>query len=308
VQPDLIWAEHWRPAAVASYAGIDVPVIYSHHDWRWRLAEVKAERRASDGGAWRDRYRVHRVRRAEEALVQRVAACVSGSAREVEQMRSLGANRVGYFPTTRYPTVRTNGRPTPPRIVHLGSMQATASREGLRRFLDVVWPRLQGKTDAPPSFWQIGSMAAAAPELQRQIEAQGGRCTGYVQDLTTVLRPYDLHVIPWEHDTGTRTRAPIAFDRGQVVVATRAAMACMPEARDGENCVLVDDLDEMASVLHALYHDDARRQRLGDAARQTFLDVFTREAMQPRFDRFLENCLSTAVPSLERVGDPEESE
>ncbi|NBC18949.1 MAG: glycosyltransferase [Bacteroidetes bacterium] len=311
VQPDLIWAEHWRPAAVAVYAGVDVPVVYSHHDWRWRLAEVKAEHGASEGSTWRDRYRIFRVRRAEEALVQRVAACVSGSVREVEQMQALDARRVGYFPTTRRPTsvMRVaNGQDTAPRIVHLGSMQATASREGLRRFLDVVWPQLEEQSGAPPSFWQIGSMDAAAPELQHQIDAQGGRCTGYVQDLTTVLRPYDLHVIPWEHDTGTRTRAPIAFDRRQVVVATRAAMACMPEARDGENCVLVDDLDEMASVLHALYHDSARRQCLGDAARQTFLDAFTREAMQPRFDRFLANCLSTAVPFLERVGDPEDSE
>ena len=148
-------------------------------------------------------------------------------------------------------------------------------------------------------------MDAASSELRRQVEAQGGRCAGYVQDLTTVLRPYDLHVIPWEHDTGTRTRAPIAFDRRQVVVATRAAMACMPEARDGENCVLVDHLDEMASVLHALYHDAARRQRLGDAARQTFLDAFTREAMQPRFDRFLAALFAPVESSLERVQSPE---
>jgi len=81
-----------------------------------------------------------------------------------------------------------------------------------------------------------------------------------------------------------------------VVVATRAAMACMPEAQDGINCVLVDRLEDMVPVLHALYEDEGRRKRLGNAARQTFLAAYTREVQQERFNRFLEACMRLSEP------------
>ena len=103
-----------------------------------------------------------------------------------------------------------------------------------------------------------------------------------------MLRPYDLHLIPWEHSTGQRTRLPVAFNFGQVVVAARPGIAGYPEAQDGLNCRLVDRLEEMAPVISELLADPAQRLRLGRAARETFMDGFTRPGLLPRYQTLIE--------------------
>jgi glycosyltransferase involved in cell wall biosynthesis len=80
---------------------------------------------------------------------------------------------------------------------------------------------------------------------------------------------------------------PVAFNHAQVVVATRAAVACYPEARDRENCRLVDRLEDMGSVINQLLRDQPQRIRLAESARKTFEKSFTRSALLPRYAEVL---------------------
>jgi glycosyltransferase involved in cell wall biosynthesis len=167
-------------------------------------------------------------------------------------------------------------------------MGTTANREGLAAFFKGVWPQLKGLN---VRFEVVGDTSTAPPELQKHLRTVA--CTGFVQDLTKVLRPYDIHIIPWEHSTGQRTRLPLAFNHAQVVVATKASVACYPEARDGENCRLVERLEDMVSVIPYLMADHAERTRLGRAARATFEKQFTRASLLPRY--------AAVISSLTRV-------
>ena len=70
--------------------------------------------------------------------------------------------------------------------------------------------------------------------------------------------------------------------------SSRAAVTGLPELSSGENCVLVEDLEEMGPAVLELLADAPRRRELGCAGRATFLNHFTREAVQPRFDQFID--------------------
>ena len=106
-----------------------------------------------------------------------------------------------------------------------------------------MWPVLK---DTGVELEVVGDLTGASLELQQHLRSV--KCVGFVKDLRSVLRPFDIHIIPWEHNTGQRTRLPLALAMSQVVVSTKAAVACYPEAVDGINCRLLDTLDEMASV------------------------------------------------------------
>jgi glycosyltransferase involved in cell wall biosynthesis len=170
-------------------------------------------------------------------------------------------------------------------------MRTTANRIGLERFLAVVWPQVCAQMAAPPELWIVGDLSGISTDMQRQLEQAGAICTGFAPELTTVLRPYDIHIMPWEHNTGTRTRLPVIFNFAQVLVATSAAAACVPEAQHGTNALLIDALPDMAAAIVALCADDARRKQIGQAARRTFEQSFVRAALQPQFDHFIEQCL-----------------
>lgn len=286
VRPQLILAYLRGPALLARRATSDIPVVYGHYDWEWRLFSLRHPEKQH---LWRIKLNRWLVKRVEENLVRRVAGCISGSASEAAEISSLGSKVVEYFPTAYVPshTADVSAPLPPPRIVHLGGLHVDANRIGLKRFVQVVWPSLDRGGNPVPEFWVIGSKKNAHESFLTQLSEVGAVCTGFVENLDGVLRPYDIHVIPWEYSTGTRTRVPLALNHLQVIVSTRAAVSCFPELEDGENCVLVDDLEQMAREILALIPDEERRKRIGRAGRYTFMKHFTREALQPRFDRFM---------------------
>ena len=295
VRPELIWAEDWLAATLAVKAGPRLPIVYSHHDWMWR---VKHFRHAEATGTWKGRVKAWLRRRQDASVLRRVSGCVSASASEAAEARRLGARHATYFPITYAPAeVRTHAAEGPPRIVHLGGMQTTANRLGLQRFLDIAWPVICQGPGSPPELWNVGSLGDAPEPLLASLKRVGGVNTGFVPDLSSVLRPYDVHIIPWEHDTGTRTRIPLVLSFGQVLVSTKAAAACLPDLRSGHDCLLVDNLEAMGREILALLPDAQRRRRLGRSAQSTFFSHFTRKAVQPRFDEFISTLRANTLAS-----------
>jgi glycosyltransferase involved in cell wall biosynthesis len=290
-QPTLIWAEHLLPTTVAVQALRPEKVVYSHHDWHWRIKSLR-----HDSSDWRRRILMRARRRHEEKLVRVVKACITGSGSEGEDIAHISGKPVGYFPITYEPVDQSSQEfHDDVRIVHLGGMQTTANRLGLARFLEISWPLICLELPVPPQLWVVGSLSGASENLQDMLHAADARCTGYVEDLGTVLRSYDLHIIPWEYDTGTRTRIPLAMNRSQVIVSTQAAAACLPELEHEHNCVLTSDLVEMAYEIIALSANNQRRRRLAHASHETFLQNFTVEALQPRLEKFLSSEVELPV-------------
>lgn len=305
LRPDFIWAEHRVPAMLAERAATGVPIVYSHHDWEWALRQLRHEAKKETlgrGQNLRARFGVWQTKRAEHATVRGVAACVSGSVTEAAEFRELGARRAAYFPTTYEPADLGGGRRDAAgrlRIIHLGGMQGSRNQLSVSRFLKHSWFPSCDRHVASPELWMVGSMKSAPDELMDELRRARAVCTGFVRDLGEALRPGDIHVVPWELATGTRTRIPVALNHAQALVSTRAAASCLPELRDGENCVLVEDLGEMGRAIAALLDDPARRQRIARAGRETFLRHFTREALQPRFQQFVEELRADSAAAAQ---------
>lgn len=286
---DFIWAEDLVPATIAQRAVPDLPVIYSHLDWKWK---IKQHRNSSKSKKIKKRFHFWMSRRHEEKLVRQVAGCVSASISEASDLQNLGAKSVEYFPTT-YKQVAPPARVIPntrPRIVHLGGMNTTANRIGLQRFLDVSWPLIKEKIKPIPEFWVIGDLSAASRVLLSNLN-QEAVCTGFVEDLSSVLRFGDIHIVPWEHNTGTRTRIPLVLAHGQVLVSTKPGAACIHELQNNQNAILVDDLQQMSNIIVELIHNADLRMKIAKNALATFNKSFTRAALQPRFNKFISNLV-----------------
>lgn len=290
VMPEFIWAEDLLATMLAVQTPIQRPIVYSHNDWKWRIKQHRTTKKTQK---WYDHIKYRLRRRQEEKLVQEVAGCVAASASEAEEIRPLNRN-VFFLPTTysSIPITNNISRDGDVRVVHLGGMQTTANRLGLERFLDVSWPLICQSLPCPPGLWVVGSLDGASNSLLLKLEQANATCMGFTEDLTTVLRPNDIHIIPWEYNTGTRTRIPLILNHHQVLLSTRAAAACLPELRHEQNCVLVGDLTQMADEVVNLVSDPLRRQRLAEAGRQSFERHYTREAIQPRFNQFLQNIIA----------------
>lgn len=266
IEPDFVWAQHFLGAQTAILQK-EVPVVYSHHDWLYKIKFIGDHNAAAA-----------KSKKIEEYTAKQAAAVVSGSKIECDQLEKIGCKNVHYVPLAYDAAELFQSEGEPTRIVHLGGMATTANRIGLERFFEVAFPKLEID---PSQFWVVGDLKAASDSLKQQLADV--HCTGFVDDLGTVMRRHDIHIIPWEHDTGQRTRLVQAFNYGQAVVAMRKSVSCYPEAIHGENCLLIDSLEEMPASVHRLLKDDRLRKNLGDNARSTFETSFTREVLLEKY-------------------------
>jgi glycosyltransferase involved in cell wall biosynthesis len=278
---DLVWCE-WRWSAIwALETPLKIPKIYAHHDWEYKLALLRKK------PTLKKRFHTIQKKRVEMKLVKEMTACISGSRTETKEIEQISKQNALYLPTT-YHSVSSKLTPKKhPSIVHLGGMGTTANRLGLERFIDVCWSDIK-KTIPNIQLLVIGSIKRAQPSLQEKLKDQNIKTLGFVKDLDSVLYPNDIHIIPWEHNTGTRTRIPVILNYRQTLVATKASVQCYPEITK-ENSVLCNDLDEMKEAIIHLYSDAEKLHLLADNGNQTFKDNFTLESQKNKLKQFLKD-------------------
>jgi glycosyltransferase involved in cell wall biosynthesis len=281
---NLVWAE-WRWTAIlANYSNLSIPVIYAHHDWEFKLRKHKSKL------SFLDAFHLKQKKKVELELVKNVSACISASFTETEEIKAYGNSKALYIPLTYQEIEITPNDSETPSIVHLGGMGTTANRIGLERFLEVCWNDL--KQQFPNiTLKVIGSLKYASDSLKKRLKDSQIQCLGFVEDLQPELKVYDIHIIPWEYNTGTRTRIPLVFNHAQVLVATKAAASCYPEVIHEKNSILSDDLAQMTTQLIDLYRNKEKRIFIGDNARKTFQNYFTVEKQMEKLKMFVESVV-----------------
>ncbi len=278
---DLIWCE-WRWTAILyAQLGEDRKAIYSHHDWEYKLSKHKNKR------SMKQRFHQLQKKRAEFALVKRFSASISGSQTEAQEIATISKKSTLYLPTT-YDVKENVENSKELSLVHLGGMNTTANRLGLERFLDVCWERIK-QSHPSIKLMIIGSVSDAHTALLTKLEDPNIAVKGFVQDLDTQLFAKDIHIIPWEYNTGTRTRLPVALNYEQAVVATKASIKAFPEMINDKNVLLCDTLEEMTTRIQSLLEDPEKRKQLSTSGKETFLRVFTVGGQKEILKTFIES-------------------
>jgi hypothetical protein len=282
--PDLIWTEHLVENYLVLRTNPTAPVVYSQHDFLWKI------RRLRQSGFNLKKTLLNRLfRQSERALIRRNRYLVSGSLSEIEEVRAWQPRMQVAFLPTAYDQLAVGPRPRPfvPRLIHLGTLSATANRVGLQRFIEVCWPALKQRLPGL-QLHVVGSLNARNIDaLKMLLEQDGIHPHGFVADLSGVLLPYDIHIIPYEFDTGTRTRLPVALNHNQLLVAHRNASRGMAGLRHGENCLLAGSLGEMTALIEQVLTGRIDYQPIADAGKQFFEEEFTLASQLPRMKFFL---------------------
>jgi hypothetical protein len=281
---DLIWTEHAIPNYFAICSRAKAPIVYVHHDFLWKLQKLK------QGVASKKKRLLTRVLRISEiSQLRKNKYIVSGSQSEIAEIESINSRAMTALLPTTYKSLAVSGIiPFTTRIVHVGNMLATANKIGLSRFLTVCWPVLC-QLDDPPELWIIGKVDTGhSQEVMKLLQQPNINVLGHVEDLSTVLRPYDIHIIPYEYDTGTRTRIPLALNHQQILLSTRNGSKGMLGLQDQMNCLLVDSLEEMVSKITHILKDKMPYIKIADQGKAYFESNFTVESQRNKLISFLQ--------------------
>lgn len=281
--PDFLWVEGTPLAIALLHTRTRLKWVYSHTDTIHHLYAIR--NRLSTPMQWLQWYT---LRRAERTVFRRAPLFVTGSTSVAAWVSRLRSKPTRVIPIT-YDPIPPSSAPfaQTPRIVHLGSLETTANRSGLEGYLRKAHPRVRSGCSVELRI--IGDASRVKPPLSDLLQEAGATLTGYALDLALALRPGDLAILPYEHDTGYRTKLPLLLAYGQVVISTRAAVAGSMLPGLEKACLIVDRVEDFAEVIIQLAGDQSRRMILSTAARQFFESHFTHLCVLDKYRTLLED-------------------
>jgi hypothetical protein len=290
--PDFLWVEHSDLAALVQNLDLNIPWVYSHLDILHHIRQIRYPARS-----FRDRWFLWVCERVEKQIDRAPTAIVTASsveARWLKRARQGAAARHVFMVPMAYqgePTLIGRSSSSQVRIIHLGSLETTANRVGLTGYLEKVHESLASslrECGLSCELWVIGDTSSAKPYLMDLLRHSGAIMPGYVGDLQSIFRPYDIAILPYEFDSGFRTKLPLFFKFYQVVVATRKSVAGTDLEGLENVCVLTDTVKDFIPVIRDLVRDHRKRMRLAWKAADFYRNCFRFDTVLPLYQQVLE--------------------
>lgn len=263
----------------------DVPSLF----YQSALRSARSPREAAM--AWR-----HRLlwRRREKALRQRFTAIGVCSNRDKAYLG--GGEHVhvipnGFEPPASMPAIHPA---TPPRIGFIGKLEYAPNEDGVRWFIEHVWPRIETiYPDARLRLVGVGSERIAIPQ-NANIDR-----LGWVADPAEEVASWSCMIVPLRMGAGTRIKIAEAFSRRCPVVSTRLG-AFGYDVSDGEEVLLADTSKAFASSCLRMISDRALATRMADAAWTRFNAEWSWSAIGSKVATALHYALHQSTPTIAR--------
>lgn len=176
-----------------------------------------------------------------------------------------------------------------PVVVFTGSMDWEANVDGIRFYIEEVWPRV--RTQVPNAQLRVVGKNPPASLVQRNVP--GVSFTGFVDDVRDHARDAQAFVIPLRVGGGTRIKAFEAMAMGLPVVSTSIGIEGL-DVDHGTHFLRADGAEALADATLRLLADDTLRLKLSRAARSLVEDRFGHRVAADVFGRILVEAVEAA--------------
>jgi polysaccharide biosynthesis protein PslH len=209
-----------------------------------------------------------RLRKLEASLPSRVRAITLVSQDEVNVFQAFAPSTLVYTVPNGvnmdYFQPQTNGNSSKSaHCVFVGVLDYRPNAEGLSWFCHHVWPEVHRRLPTA-SFAIVGRRPT--PAIERLGRIPGVKLIGEVPDIRPYLAQAAVAIAPLQVARGVQNKVLEALAMGKAVVASPQAIEGL-NLQDSFHIVSASTAEEWIGKLVQLLQDDARRDRLGIAAR-----------------------------------------
>jgi glycosyltransferase involved in cell wall biosynthesis len=204
----------------------------------------------------------------EQSSINRFDVTVAVADRDADYFRSAyGARNTFVIPTGVDLDYFAYTKPERKRdVVFCGSMDWLANQDGIRFFMDEVWPFVVARVPDARMI-VVGRAPPAALVDAARRRGYAWTFTGFVDDVRPVVSGAAVSVVPLRVGGGTRLKIFESMAMGPVVVSTRIGVEGLP-VEPGTHFLVADDPEQMAQSIASVLLDAGRRQELSAAARR----------------------------------------
>lgn len=271
-------------AAVLRPAQLKGATVCFTHNVEAEIFERHAKTAASAPLRWLWRSQAAKMRRFEREALATFTRVVAVSERDAKNFAAGGLTTARAIPTGVDLDFFSWQAPADgsPVVVFTGSMDWEANVDGIRFYVEEVWPRVRAQV--PNAQLRVVGKNPPAALVQRNVP--GVSFTGFVDDVRDHARDAQAFVIPLRVGGGTRIKAFEAMAMGLPVVSTTIGIEGL-DVDHGTHFLCADGADELALATLKLLGDGTLRLKLARAARELVESRFGHRVAAEVFGRVL---------------------
>ncbi len=171
-------------------------------------------------------------------------------------------------------------------LFHIGSMNWMPNEEGIRWFLNKVWPSVHAKFPNLKLYLAGRSM----PRWLLQLQMDNVIVLGEVPDAGDFILSRSISVAPLFSGSGVRIKIIESMGFGRAVISTKTGAEGI-EYTDGQNIMIADTAEEFVSAVSCLYKNPEEAARIGNNARQLIERKHNNRKIIQRLEAFYREIL-----------------
>ena len=213
---------------------------------------------------------------------------VSITENDAEQLRTMGCRRpMVAIPFGITPDEEVSVEEEPNSLFHIGSMDWMPNQEGVRWFLEQVWPKVHERMPQLTLYLAGRKM----PEDLMRLDMEGVRVLGEVPDSMYFISSKQINVVPLLSGSGIRVKIIEAMSVGKVVVTTTIGAEGIG-CTDGVDVLIADTPEQYVDQLYRCVSDPAFRQEIGSHAARLIAERFGSKQLTERLLDFYYQILN----------------
>lgn len=184
-----------------------------------------------------------------------------------------------------YPEEVTEKKPQ--GLFTIGSMNWMPNEEGVKWFLEKVWPDVHRQF--PDLTYSLAGRAM--PEWMKGLRLPNVHVFGEVEDAHAFIRNHAVMIVPLFSGSGIRIKIIEGMALGKAIISTSLGAEGIAYA-NGENILIANTPCEFFDMISLCLEDPARRTRIGAHARRLIEAEYDRDAITHRLISFYSQLLS----------------
>jgi glycosyltransferase involved in cell wall biosynthesis len=284
---NLIWAQWSYPGLLCSKLKVKNPIFYVHHDWQYKLVEYKKKK------SLKRTFYKNAIKKIEKTFIKKFTAviCLSYSDYKMLEKENIPAL---YLPITydSNPIETKKEQREKPVLVHLGNLNTTANRVGLEEFIQFSWKEIKRK-------YPTIKLEIIGREVKNNIQFMDVLKKDpnidyfdFVEDLDAIIHPYDIHIIPWNYNTGTRTRVPLIFKHKQCLLAMQKGVENINDVKHLENSILAKSWGSYTENIIEAIENHTLRKEISESGYETYKRIYLHNSQKKNLDQFITSLIN----------------
>ncbi|MFT5970101.1 MAG: glycosyltransferase involved in cell wall biosynthesis [Flavobacteriales bacterium] len=240
------------------------PIIYRSHNVEYQIWEQLASQEKKRAKKWYLAKLAKQLKEFELAVHQKVDGVASISTKDLEFHKTMA-------PSVHIPVgmdLEVAPRINNNTVFHLGSMDWQPNADGVRWFLDKVWPLVYAKNKNAEFHFAGKGM----PDDLKKYRGKNIFLHETVTNAQSFMRDHNLMVIPLLVGSGVRIKAIEAMGLGKTVVSTSIGSDGIPGVSDVMR--IADSPELFAENILELLNAPHTAAELGHKSRKLFKELF----------------------------------